>query len=213
MIDDTITLSSLLDVVYCKRRWYLHHVEHLNNSDNIFISMGKLQHEYVDENHIEYHEDFVRMTNFQVYSNKYHLVGICDAIDFIYDSFGIYVPFIDSPVRIVPVELKHGRYRICNEYICQLVAQVICLEEMYDCKISNGIIHYVNDNVNYDVFITDKYRQMCFDAIDFVCNYSGDLIRPNYSRKCKGCSMMDDCRPRDICISDYIDRLWSVDDL
>lgn len=213
MIDfDSIPISSVLDYVYCKRRWYLHSIEHEQES-NIYIELGSIEHEYVDECHLNITNGVLTATNVAVYSNEYSLAGICDMVEFHEKFDGVRVPYCDYTVEIVPVEYKHGKVRSCNEYIAQVVAQAICLEEMYDCKIEKGYIYFVDADERYEVEITDKYRKMVFDAVDFIKNYNFENIKPEYSRKCKGCSVFDVCCPREINIRDYMDILWRCDDI
>lgn len=205
-----ITLSSILDCVYCKRRYYLRNIEQQQNPSNIYLELGKQQHSDVDECTSGFIGDVFTMTNVSVYSEQYHLIGICDMIEFVESYDGENVIYLDYPVDIVPVEFKHGKKRCCNEYIAQVVAQAMCLEEMYKCKVKYGYIYYVDSDERFRVDITDNYRGMVIDAITFIDNYDLSLIKPLYSRKCKGCSMFDICRPRETNISDYVNELWDI---
>ena len=208
--EKSITLSSILDCVYCKRRYYLRDIEQQQNMSNIYLELGKQQHNNVDKCTSGFVGDIFTMTNVSVYSERYHLIGICDMIEFVESYDGIKVTYLDYPVDIVPVEFKHGKTRHCNEYIAQVVAQAICLEEMYDCKIKYGYIYYVDSNERFRVDITNNYRNMVMDVITFINNYDSSLIKPVYSRKCKGCSMFDICSPRETNVSDYVNELWDV---
>lgn len=199
--DETILLSSILDVVYCKRRWYLHTIEQQNCSDNVFLTLGKQAHEKVDENNTFYCHNCMVYTNFRVYSEAMHLTGICDSVVFAYDENGVSIP-------LFAMEVKHGKVRDCNEYKAQLAAQVMCLEEMYGCVIRNSYLYYFDDNSIVNVEINDAVRKLVIDAVSYIREYDGVVISAKHGRKCKGCSMYDICNPRETNISDYISKLW-----
>ena len=70
-----ITLSSILDCVYCKRRYYLRSVERQEDI-NAYMELGKEEHEQVDKSSIKYDSGKYTVTNMTVYSDKYNLYGI-----------------------------------------------------------------------------------------------------------------------------------------
>ena len=213
MDSETIILSSILDVVYCKRRWYLHMVEQqTDNGTNIALELGRQCHEQVDENAIIRFDDYVILTNFQVYSEQLGLVGLCDEVVFIRDNDGFSVPFVDYKVRVVTVELKHRKTYETNERKAQLCSQVLCLEEMYGCHIDSSYIKYFESDEIVEISMDTWLRRLTLDAIDFVKNYDGCVILPKYGRKCCGCSMFDACRPRETNVLDYVKDLWSIVD-
>lgn len=202
-----ILLSSIADVVFCKRRYYLRQVEQLQDM-NMHMELGKQQHELVDVSSFFMDNGIYKMTNVSVFSHQYHLQGICDLVEFIPDNDGVDIDFLNDRVQICPVEYKHGNYKTSNEYIAQVVAQALCLEEMYGCVINHGCVHYVDDNRRFEFFITDTYRKLTLDAIAFVQQYDGQVIAPTYHRKCRGCALYDVCSPRKLQILEYVENLW-----
>lgn len=212
MIDQRdITLSEILDVVYCKRRWYLHTIEGYDAS-NVYMTYGKIEHETVDKSKIFVKDNLLSMTNVAVHSDKYNLFGLCDLVEFYEDLNGISIPQCDYNVKLVPVEYKHGKVRTCNEYIAQVVAQAICLEEMYSCEIDTGYIYFVDADDRYEIKISDAYRHMVIDAVSFIQTYDFVPVKAFYSRKCRGCSVSEICASRKSNISDYLDILWNGGD-
>lgn len=208
MEDDRIWISSILDAVYCKRRWYLCCVEGFD-AMNYKIEQGSQAHEEVDKNRTDIGVDCVTCTNLRVYSEKLGLVGFCDEVRFEYCENGAVVPYTDYPVRIVVVERKLSKSVSEIERIAQLTAYVMCLEEMYGCDIEYGYLYYVTDDECKKVDVSQSHRQMVLDAVDFMRNFDGGDIKPEYSyRKCKNCAMLDICRPRETDISEYMNRLW-----
>ena len=197
-----ITLSSILDCVYCKRRYYLRSVERQEDI-NAYMELGKEEHEQVDKSSIKYDSGKYTVTNMTVYSDKYNLYGICDEVIFEESLDGAYIDFLGINADIYPVEFKHGKVRHCNEYIAQVVAQTICLEEMYQCSIKKGSIYFVDADEYYDFDISEALRRMVYDAIDYIQNYNGSPIKPIYSKKCRGCAMFDICSPKALSIKIY----------
>ena len=205
-----ISLSSILDLVYCKRRYYLRSVERLDDV-NVDMVLGKQGHEDVDKYKISYSDGAYSITGMRVYSDEYDLYGICDVVEFIQSDDGVDVDFLNDRVEIVPVEYKHGKVRHCNEYIAQVVAQALCLEEMFKCTINKGSIYFIDADEYFDFEITKSYRQLVYDAIDFFHGYDGRVVKPEYGRKCKGCAMFDTCGPKKHKIQEYMDELWGWD--
>lgn len=193
--------------MFCKRRYYLRQIEGLQDI-NVYMELGKQQHEDVDISSFSMENETYKMTNVTVFSHQYHLQGVCDVVEFIQDNDGVDIDFLNDRVQIRPVEYKHGAYKTSNEYIAQVVAQALCLEEMYGCVIHQGCIYYVDDNRRFEFEITDTYRKLTLEAIAFVQQYDGQVISPYYHRKCKGCALYEICSPRALQISEYIANLW-----
>lgn len=205
--DVSINISSILDAVYCKRRWYLHNIENLS-AENAFMTEGKIDHEKIDTPSVYIDNGIVTAPNMQVYSNKLSLYGFCDLVRFEPDMNGINVPYCDYKVEPVPVEYKHGTVRICNEYIAQVTAYAMCLEEMYNCRVSREEIYFTKAHDTLKVDITDKHRELVLDAVNYIKNYDLISVLPQYSRKCRGCAMFDICSPRENNIAAYMQNLW-----
>lgn len=205
-----ICVSEILDIVYCKRRWYLRSIEKQSGENN-YITEGRILHSDVDVSSVRKDGDTVLVTNAVVYSNVHNLYGYCDLIQFEPLYNGVSVPYCDYKVEIIPVEYKHGKVRNCNEYNAQVVAYAMCLEEMYGCKINKGLIYFAEEDSYVSVDMTDFLRKVVENSVEFVKNYDNSVIKAFYSRKCRGCSMLDTCRPKELNISDYIEFLWKGD--
>lgn len=205
-----ISLSSISHLVYCKRRYYLRFMERLDYV-NTYMVLGKQEHEDVDKYNISYVNGTYSVTGMSVYSDTYDLYGICDVVEFISSDDGVDIDFLNDRVEIVPIEYKHGKVKHCNAYIAQVVAQALCLEEMFKCTINKGSIYFIDDDEYFDFNITKSYRQLVYDAIDFCHQYDGYVIKPDYGRKCKGCSMFDVCGPKKHKIREYMNELWGWD--
>lgn len=57
------------------------------------------------------HTDTIIVRGLPVYSEKYHLYGICDVVEFHKNDHGSWIPFLECRCDVVPIEYKHGRIR------------------------------------------------------------------------------------------------------
>lgn len=131
MDDEPILLSWISQWVFCKRRFYLQIAEQ-NFIENVFTAEGARDHKRAHECKIERRGTHIKVTGLQVVSEKYHLFGICDSVEFEVISDGCYIPFLEETCRIYPVEYKHGKKRDEEEYNLQMAAQTLCLEVPYN---------------------------------------------------------------------------------
>lgn len=213
MENNKITLSSILDYVYCKRRYYLRYIERQTESEptNAYMELGRQEHEVIDKSSVACKDGKIVVTNMTVHSEQYNLYGICDVVEFEESGDGYDIPEFNTKATIMPIEFKHGKVRHCNEYIAQVVAQAICLEEKYHCNIKYGCIYFVDAKEYFKFDISESYRKMVTDAIvsiNELINHS-EIVYPNYrSRKCKQCSMYDVCTPEKISVDKYLAGLW-----
>lgn len=83
MYQKPILISSIEDVVFCKRRYYLRQIEGLQDI-NVYMELGKQQHEDVDISSFSMENETYKMTNVTVFSHQYHLQGVCDVVEFIF---------------------------------------------------------------------------------------------------------------------------------
>lgn len=208
MDDEPILLSWISQWVFCKRRFYLQIAEQ-NFVENIFTAEGARDHQRAHECKIERRGKHIKVTGLQVSSERYHLFGVCDSVEFEVDPDGYYIPFLDETCRIYPVEYKHGKKRNEEEYNLQMAAQTLCLEEMYKATITQGCIYYVGSKERFEVPISDEVRT---DVIKFVGEITEYLekpypIKPELRRRCNGCSLNDLCSPRKVLVQEYMERI------
>lgn len=79
------------------------------------------------------------------------------------------------PVRLFPVEYKHGKLRDEEEYEIQLCAQAMCLEEMYHTHIPEGAIFYISSHRRKTIVFTDELRELVKQTVQAL-----DEIRKNF---------------------------------
>ena len=207
--ENPITFTDISYLVHCNRRYYLSKVESQHCDENVYLEDGRQVHENVHVPAVYRENDVLVMTDVMLYSHQYGLYGFCDKIEFRPSEDGVdMVEPVKGRYEILVIEYKRGKTRQENSYIAQVVAQILCIEEMYKCRVKKGCLYFVESKTSYVFDITPKYRQMVLDAVNFIQTYDGHLIKPRYFRKCHGCSLYDVCQPRTHCVKDYMDDLW-----
>ena len=105
-----LPLSWLSQADYCLRRAALL----LNERvwvENVETAKGRAEHERVHTQRVERRGDFVKLYENSVFSDKMQISGKCDCIEAVRDENGCTIPAVDFPVRLLPVEYKHGKIR------------------------------------------------------------------------------------------------------
>ena len=138
-----LPLSWLSQVCYCPRRAALLLNERLweESSDT---AKGRSEHQRVHTQRVEKRGDYLKLYEFTVFSDRLFLLGKCDCIEAVRDENGCHIPAADFPVRLYPVEYKHGTVRQEEEYQIQLCAQAMCLEEMFHTTIPEGALFFIS---------------------------------------------------------------------
>jgi len=166
-------------------------------NDNIYTVEGAIQHDRVHDDRREMRRDIIRLTSVPVISTKLRLSGKSDCVELIGDDSGICIPGFSGKWCVVPVEYKHGVRRDELEYEAQVCAQAICLEEMWGCTIQEAFIFYAAERRRKTVELTVDLRYKTQDAARKLQDMlrSGTTPAPVKTRRCKGCSMRDQCIP------------------
>ena len=188
--NNQILISWIEEYTYCPRRFYLKVIENYTGS-NIYMVEGIINHKNVDRQRTEKRKDYVQVFSLEVYSKKYDLYGKCDCVEFLYSENGVYIPFLNNKYKVIPIEYKHGHTRNEKEYNLQLIAQVICIEEMYDCHIEEGYIYYTDSKERYRVIFDEKQRKETIAKINEIKQElkTARLIEPKYMKRCHKCSV------------------------
>ena len=137
-----IPLSRLSHAGFCLRRAALLTHEQIWE-ESADTAKGRAEHERVHAQRIERRGETAKLYEFPVFSHTLGVAGKCDCIEAQTDARGCRIPAMDFPVRLYPVEYKHGKIRAEREYEIQLCAQAMCLEEMFQTSIPEGAIYYI----------------------------------------------------------------------
>ncbi len=202
--DDLLPLSALQHLVFCERQCALIHIEQAWD-ENRFTAEGRVMHERVHEAGEESRGEVKTARDLSLRSLRLGLVGKADVVEFHREAGGIWRPF--------PVEHKRGKPKPDESDMVQLCAQALCQEEMLGVRVDSGAIFYGRTRrrleVDFDGFLrgqTEKTAARLHELIE-----SGLTPKPDYTKKCKSCSLVDLCLPQAIrkrvSVAGYLDRM------
>jgi len=184
-VRDTINVSALNHFGYCPRRFGLIYLEG-EFADNIHTARGNAEHERVDRvAHLAGRNGARVEYALPIWSDRLGLVGKCDVVEFWPDG------------TLYPVEYKHGPKRKRLNDNLQLVAQALCLEEMFERPVGKGAIFHVSSHRRREVDFDATLRERMQKAIDGIRHLleSGRLPPPVNDGRCRECSLHDLCQP------------------
>jgi len=186
---DLNPISALNQYLYCPRRCALIHIEQLWD-ENLFTAEGRIMHDKVDTTNRESRGNVRIEYAVPIRSLRLGLIGKADVVEFHRMDDGIWIPF--------PVEYKRGKPKIDDCDKVQLCAQAICLEEMLNVEIKKGALYYGRTRRREDVVFDEKLWRETEEAARKVHDLieSGTTPKPEYSKKCKKCSLYELCMPR-----------------
>jgi len=187
--DDYIQLSSLQHYVFCPRQCGLIHVEDVW-TDNMFTVRGEILHEKVDTDTYETRGTLKTVRGLRIHSTRLGIVGRCDVVEFRKGK--------NEQEEVLPVEFKSGEPKEDLSDKVQLCAQVLCLEEMLNTKITQGAFFYGKirrrNLVEIDIELRTQTEAIIVSVHEIV---SKKKVPPaKYSEKCRNCSLEDACMPR-----------------
>jgi CRISPR-associated exonuclease Cas4 len=186
--DDLIQLSALQHLVFCERQCALIHIEQLW-SENLFTAEGRIMHDKVDTANRESRGSIRIEYGVPMRSLRLGLIGKADVVEFHREN-DKWIPF--------PVEYKRGKPKMDDCDKVQLCAQAICLEEMMNVEIPEGALFYGQTRRREDVVFDERLRLETEDTAKKVHELiaSGITPKPEFSNKCKKCSLYELCMPK-----------------
>ena len=133
-----------------------------------------------------------------MFSDSLLLLGKCDCIEARMDASGCHIPAVEFPVKLYPIEYKHGTLREEEEYQVQLCAQAMCLEEMFHTVIPEGALFFVSSHQRMTVSLDAALRTRTQALAKELHRLRDELSVPaaQYSAKCRRCSLRELCMPK-----------------
>lgn len=186
--DDLVMLSALQHIIFCERQCALIHVEQLW-CENVFTAEGRIMHDKVDTAKQEKRKGVRVEYGVPLRSLRLGLIGKADVVEF-HRQEDNWHPF--------PVEYKRGKPKKSNCDKVQLCAQATCLEEMLNYTINEGALFYGTTRRREDVVFDAALRAETEETAKMVHELisSGITTKPEYSKKCKSCSLEQLCMPK-----------------
>ncbi|GIG93073.1 CRISPR-associated protein Cas4 [Plantactinospora endophytica] len=181
-----IPLSALEHYAYCPRQAALIHVDGIF-TDDVNTVRGHLAHERVDKPGIRATAATGVRQHYAVpvWSEVLGLYGRCDVVEI-------------GQRTAVPVEHKIGEYRPGGPADIQVAAQALCLREMLDLDVPYGEVFTHADRRRHQVAITDEMTARVAETTTALkaLLVAPRLPAPVADRRCRRCSLQDDCLPR-----------------
>ena len=196
--EDYLMLSGIQHFAFCRRQWALIHIEQLWE-ENLRTTEGELLHNHAHDSYSsDSRKEILISRGVPVFSRKLGVSGECDIIEFQKSKVGITLAGKEGFYHVYPVEYKRGEPKDNDIDILQLVAQVMCLEEMLVCNITDGAIYYAKTRHRQKVIITEEMRKQVIMLFDEMHSYikRGYLPSVRPSKSCNACSLKELCMPK-----------------
>lgn len=185
---DYISLSALQHYSFCARQCALIHTDRCW-AENSLTTLGHIEHERVHASPADSRGGVRTARGLPLVSHRLRIRGQSDAVEYRRRSSG--------QLSITPVEYKHGRQQNLQADSIQLCAQALCLEEMQDCRISEGILYYHSLHRRIRIPLSDELREQTRRTITAVRELlsTGRLPPAEPRPHCRNCSLVDICLP------------------
>ncbi len=185
---DYITLSALQHYSFCARQCALIYTD-CCWAENSLTTLGHIEHERVHASPADSRGGVRTARGLPLVSHRLRIRGQSDAVEYRRSS--------DGQLSITPVEYKHGRQQSLQADSIQLCAQALCLEEMHDCRISEGVLYYHSLHRRTRIPLSDELREQTRRTITAVRELlsSGRLPPAEPRPHCRSCSLSDICLP------------------
>lgn len=171
--------------------------------DNVRTIEGDHLHRKADEPLIrEKRGDKLVVRALPVQSRTLGITGICDVVEFIRDPDGVSLAGEEGLYLPFPVEYKRGKPKRNDSDYSQLVAQVMCLEEMLLCEIHRAYFYYDEIKHRVEVFITEADRERVRASIQEMRQY----FERNHTPKAKAGPHCLSCSLINICVPDILNK-------
>lgn len=195
--EDYLLISGLQHFAFCRRQWALIYLEQ-QWAENERTAEGEIMHKRVhDPSASEMRTDTLQIRGLRVRSDKLHVTGTCDVVEFHRDDRGVSLAGHRGKWIPLPIEYKRGHPKLDHSDELQLCAQAMCLEEMLCCMIRSGCLYYGETHRREAVEFTGLLR----DEVTQDLQEMNRLYQQGYTPKakktaaCHNCSMKDTCLP------------------
>lgn len=209
--EDFLMLSGIQHYQFCKRQWALIHIEQ-QWAENVRTVEGKLMHEKVHDSSLtEKRGAYITSRGMPIFSRELGVSGECDVVEFRESATGVSITGRKGNYEICPIEYKKGSPKKSEEDIFQLVAQVMCLEEMFCCQIEKGYLYYGETRRRLCVEITMELRERVQNIFLEMHQLYERRHTPKVKRgkHCNACSLKEICLPvlcKNKSVKEYIEN-------
>ena len=188
---ESIYLSRLQHYLYCPRQFALIELENIW-IENQFTAEGQVLHQRVNQADQQKRGAVRTARALRLANAELRIEGVADVVEYHRQADGTEIPF--------PIEYKRGKPKAHRADEVQLCAQALCLEEMHGIAIPEGALFYGEVRRRHPVIFDVELRNLTLQTI-LACR---DIVQTNITpravyqaRKCNGCSLIDQCHPKD----------------
>jgi len=199
--DEYLMLSGIQHFVFCQHQWAMIHIEQ-RWAENRLTAEGQIMHNNADNPaYRQKNGDLITLRRVAIASASLGLYGFSDAVELIPSATpekSVTHPSYPGYWRMHPVEYKHGRPKPDLRDKVQVVAQAICLEEMFNTVIPDCTIFYGDVNRRITFAIDNEIRdftEKCAMEMHRIFD-KGIVPDPVYKPHCRNCSLFDECMPK-----------------
>jgi CRISPR-associated exonuclease Cas4 len=210
--EDYLLLSGIQHFAFCRRQWALIHIEQ-QWAENYRTMDGHIIHQNAhDMDFREKRGSVIIRRGLPVLSHTLHVQGVCDIVEFVRAEDGISLAGREGKYTVEPVEYKRGRPKKENADLLQVVAQSMCLEEMFSCQIPVSYLYYGETHHRMKVENTQELRDQVSNMLkemylDYQRHYTPKV---RWSKSCNACSLRNLCLPqmgKKKSVQKYIDEM------
>lgn len=209
--DEYLMISGIQHFKFCRRQWALIHVEQ-QWAENVHTVTGELMHKKAHDPYLtEKRKDTIIVRALPVSSRELGISGECDVVEFHKCEDGIQLHGHRGLYSVFPVEYKKGKPKLTEEDKLQVVAQALCLEEMFSTRVAQGAIFYGETRRREQIEITEELREEVIHMLAEMHQYYARKYTPKVkpSKVCNACSLKDICLPKlnkTVSVKTYIEQ-------
>lgn len=209
--DDYLMISGIQHFKFCRRQWALIHMEQ-QWAENVHTVTGELMHKKAHDPYLtEKRKDTIIVRALPVSSRELGISGECDVVEFHKCEDGIQLHGHRGLYSVFPVEYKKGKPKLTEEDKLQVVAQALCLEEMFSTRVAQGAIFYGETRRREQIEITEELREEVIHMLAEMHQYYARKYTPKVkpSKVCNACSLKDICLPKlnkTVSVKTYIEQ-------
>lgn len=208
--DNLLMISGIQHFVFCRRQWALIHIEQ-QWAENLLTVSGEIMHKNAHDNFSsEKRGELIISRGMPVCSYELGINGVCDVVEFHRAKEGAIVHGYEGHYKIIPVEYKHGSPKEDESDILQVVAQAMCLEDMFCTAVEEVHIYYGKTRRRLKLDVNSDIRNRVKEIVAEMHTLYERRYTPRVKshKGCKACSLREICLPK-LCkvksVREYID--------
>lgn len=196
--DNLLMISGIQHFVFCRRQWALIHIEQ-QWAENLLTVSGEIMHKNAHDNFSsEKRGELIISRGMPICSYELGINGVCDVVEFHRAKEGAIVHGYEGHYKIIPVEYKHGSPKEDESDILQVVAQAMCLEDMFCTNVEEVHIYYGKTRRRLKLDVNSDIRNRVKEIVAEMHTLYERRYTPRVKshKGCKACSLREICLPK-----------------